>query len=124
MRLVSSTLIALLLLSGCTGGGASSDAAAPPATTTTPSATPAADAPDCRTVWKRGEELPADFTTCVLGARVPDFEKTECLDGSMLVVIDDAVWGRTGQGEIVRAKQKPAQDTDAYNTDLALCTGR
>lgn len=129
-RTAALTLTALLLTAGCSSSGPSGPDAGSPGSLSAPgssdsggtdsSSAPAA--PACDDVWAVGQTLPADYATCATGSAVGPQDVTECLDGSRLIVFDDALWATTG-GTIIEPDVSPLQDTEAYGAAYGECTG-
>jgi hypothetical protein len=127
-RLTLVTATALLMLAGCSSGDGSDESASEPEATTTassasPSASPdAPSGPSCDDVWRAGELLPADYTSCAADGETAEQEVTDCLDGSSLVVYLDSFYAITGQ-EIVEPDVAPLQDTEEFGAAYSACTG-
>ncbi|MET0931801.1 MAG: hypothetical protein ABWX74_19945 [Aeromicrobium sp.] len=124
-RITLATVTALLILGGCSSGGDSDGPATSDDRASTPSAStdvPAPPEPDCDTVWRAGETLPADYSSCVSDGAAGPQDVTECLDGSSLVVYLDSFYAVTG-GEIVEPDVAPLQDTDEFGAAYSTCTG-
>ncbi|MRK01492.1 hypothetical protein GEV27_08160 [Aeromicrobium sp. S22] len=131
MRRLAILTATALLLAGCTSGGddSSSDGARggdteteesgkPSATRTTPVPT----GPDCADVWKAGATLPQDYEQCLQDGEPGPQDETPCLDGTTLVIFDDALYAVTG-GRIVEPEASPLQDTEEFGAAFSACTG-
>lgn len=127
-RLTLATVATVLLLAGCTSGEGSDDTAAAPAPDTSGSPTTATStpkdepAPECDEVWKAGNKLPADYTTCLEDGQTAASDVVPCVDGSSLVVHLDTFYGITGH-KISEPDVAPLQDTDEFGEAYATCTG-
>ncbi|MET0449861.1 MAG: hypothetical protein ABW004_15715 [Aeromicrobium sp.] len=127
-RIMLATVTALLLLAGCSSGGDSdgSTASNEPSSTVSPSATAdtptAASGPDCDDVWRAGQVLPADYTSCLDGGAAGTQDVTECTDGTSLVVYLDSFYAVTGE-KIIEPDVAPLQDTEEFGAAYSACTG-
>lgn len=127
-RLSFVTASAVLMLAGCSSssesGGADLDTFPDPETTTssTPSAPPDPTDPTCATVWRAGQTLPDDYTSCRADGETAPQDVVDCLDGTSLIVFDDRFWAVTGQ-VVVEPADAPLQDTDEYGAAFVTCTG-
>lgn len=121
--------VSSILLAGCSGGGGSDDppTSAPSAPSTSASGKssapkPSATEPQCATIWRVGQVLPKEYTTCVSGGQPAEQEVTDCQDGSVLVVYRDEFYATTGT-KIVRPDVAPLQDTEEFAAAYSSCTG-
>lgn len=131
-RILLASVTTLLLLTGCTSGGDSDGGSEGSTATDDPSASASAPAtteapavptgPDCDAVWKAGQVLPADYTSCVSDGATGSQDVTKCIDGSSLIVYLDSFYAVTG-GTIIKPKVAPLQDTEEFGAAFSACTG-
>ncbi len=122
MRRIFPLVLTALLLTGCSGGSGGSDDADGGSDKPSASATPTPTGPSCADIWKAGETLPDDYTSCVQDGAAAAQEVYECTDGSKLVAFNDAMYAVTG-GEIFEPDVQPFQDTEEYGKVYTDCTG-
>ena len=120
MRRLAPVILTVLLLTGCDGG--SQDKAGGKTDGPTSSATPRPTGPACDGIWKAGETLPEDYTSCVLDGAIAVQEVYECKDDTLLVAFNDSMYAVTG-GKILEPEIQPFQDTEEYGKVYAECTG-
>lgn len=129
MRRLASILLLAVLAAGCTSGGSDepSGGSGPSdqprdSDGASASASPVPTGPDCSSVWKAGDDLPADYDLCVADGEAGVQEVTDCVDGPPLIVFDDELYGRPGE-QIEAPTASPVQDTEEYGKAYAECTG-
>lgn len=121
MRRLAVAALTVFLLAGCNGGsddakdGGKKDGESS-------SATPKPAGSDCADIWKAGETLPDDYTSCILDGAAAVQEVYECTDGTKLVAFNDSMYAITG-GKILKPKVQPFQDTEEYGKAYSACTG-
>lgn len=130
MSRIAILVMSCLLFAGCTAGsgsGGEPNAEASSAQTSSPDASPPTATskpagPDCQAIWKPGQLLPKDYTSCTVDGQEGAQEVIACKDGSSLVIYRDELYAVTGT-PVIEPDVAPLQDTAEYGEAYSNCTG-